>query len=82
LAGRVVTGDALYCQRDVCRQILDGGGDYLVSVKENQPDLYDDLAVLFRQPPPGERFAAAVQYDKGHGRLERRRLWASAALNG
>jgi len=82
LAGRVVTGDALYCQREVCQQILDAGGDYLITVKANQPTLYDDLFVLFRHPPPGEVFATAVQSATGHGRREVRRLWASDALAG
>jgi predicted transposase YbfD/YdcC len=80
LAGRLVTGDALYAQRGLCQQILDAGGAYLFTVKANQPSLYDDLALLFRQPPPGEVFATAVQRDRGHGRLEVRRLWASGAL--
>lgn len=82
LAGRLLTGDAQYCQRAVCRETVDRGGDYLVSVKENQPDLFGEIALLFDQPPPGEVFATAVQYDKGHGRLEVRRLWASTALAG
>jgi len=33
-AGRVVTGDALYCDRDLCTTIIDAEGDYLVIVKE------------------------------------------------
>ena len=47
LAGRVVVADALLTQREVCRQIVDGGGDYLLPVKENQPTLYRDLAEAF-----------------------------------
>ncbi len=82
LSGRLVTGDALYCQRQVCQQILDAGGDYLILVKANQPTLYDDLAVLFAHPPPGEVFAMASREERGHGRSERRRLWASDALAG
>lgn len=82
LAGRLVTGDALYAQRAVCQQILDAGGAYLFTVKANQPRLYDDLALLFGQPPPGAVFATAVQHDRGHGRQEVRRLWASDALAG
>lgn len=82
LAGRLLTGDAQYCQRTLCQQVVERGGDYLVTVKENQPDLFGEIALLFDQPPPGEVFATAVQYDKGHGRLEVRRLWASDALAG
>ena len=82
LAGRTVTGDALYCQRSLCRQIRDAGGDYLVIVKENQPTLLADIQLLFAAPPPGERFARATQQDRGHGRQEWRQLWASTALTG
>ena len=37
LNGRIVTGDAAFCQRDVCQQTLDSGGQYLFPVKDNQP---------------------------------------------
>ena len=47
LQDRLVTGDALLTQREVCQQIVDGDGDYLFPVKENQPTLYADLAESF-----------------------------------
>ena len=47
LAGRVVTGDALLTQRAVCQQILEGGGDYVLPVKENQPALRESLVQAF-----------------------------------
>ena len=80
IRGRVVSGDALYCQKALCRQIRRAGGDYLLAVKANQPDLLDDIALLFRLPPPGERFLCAHTVDKHGGRLERRSLRASAVL--
>jgi predicted transposase YbfD/YdcC len=82
LAGRVVTADALHCQRDTCRQILDAGGDYLVAVEANQPTLLADIVTLFDDPPPGERFAVAEQRGRHGDRREVRRLWASSALSG
>lgn len=39
LAERVLTLDALYCQRAFCRKVLQGGGNYLVIVKGNQSRL-------------------------------------------
>jgi Transposase DDE domain/DDE_Tnp_1-associated len=47
LRGRVVTGDALLTQRDLCAQIVAGGGDYVLSVKDNQPALRESLERAF-----------------------------------
>ena len=46
LEGKIVVADALLTQREV-QQIADGGGDYLLPVKENQPTLQQDLADAF-----------------------------------
>jgi predicted transposase YbfD/YdcC len=82
LRGRLVTGDALYCQRHLCSQILQAGGHYLVVVKANQPELYADIQLLFDAPPPGEVFATAEQRGQHGDRHEVRRLWSSTALRG
>jgi len=60
LQGRVITGDAMFCQREVCQLIVDSGGDYFVVVKDNQPTLRNDIAADF-QPAfsPLHRAAAA-----------------------
>lgn len=52
LEGRVVPMDALLTQRAVARTLVDGGGDYVMIVKENQPQLYTDSATYFASPPP------------------------------
>ncbi len=49
LDGVVVTGDAAFTQRDFCQAVLDGGGDYFVPVKENQPDLRAAIDAGFRR---------------------------------
>lgn len=54
LAGSVVTGDAAFCQRAICQAIRERGGDYLFTVKANQPRLMADIAVAFGDAfPPG-----------------------------
>ncbi len=54
LDGAIVTGDAAFCQRAICQAIRDGRGDYLFTVKANQPGLMADLAVAFGDTfPPG-----------------------------
>lgn len=47
LEGKVIIGDAMFCQREVCQHILDSGGDYFVVVKENQPTLKKDVQLAF-----------------------------------
>jgi hypothetical protein len=47
LKDRVITGDALLTQRDICTTIMDGGGQYLFPVKENQPALLQDIEEAF-----------------------------------
>jgi len=43
LAETVFVGDAMFCQRDLCAKIIEGGGDYLFFVKDNQPSLVTDI---------------------------------------
>lgn len=50
LQGKVITGDALHAQKELCQKIVDGEGDYLLTVKENQPALHLELVDLFRSP--------------------------------
>lgn len=65
LAGHVVMGDALQTQREVCEQIVAGGGDYLLPVKANQPQLLDDLVEAFS--PSGSGSPADGQPSAGAG---------------
>lgn len=44
LQGRVVTADAMFCQPEICRAIVDSGGDYLFVVKDNQKELKEAIA--------------------------------------
>ena len=48
LKGRLVTGDAMFCQRELCEEIVDSGGDYLFVVKDNQPELKAAVEADFR----------------------------------
>lgn len=59
LEGRLLTGDAMFCQRDLCRQIVDSQGDYLLVVKDNQPELKAAIEAEF-QPGFSPRHRAAA----------------------
>ncbi len=45
--GRIITGDAMFAQKSVCQTVLDGGGEYLVTVKDNQPSLREAIDNAF-----------------------------------
>ena len=81
LRGKVVTGDALYAQRELSLRVLERGGDYFWALKDNQPSMREAVSLLFEQPPWGESFAEASQEGRRGDRWEKRRLWASTALN-
>jgi hypothetical protein len=60
--GKIITGDAMFTHRDVCATVIEGGGDYVLPVKENQPTLRADIAAAFAEPevglsPPPDRAA-------------------------
>ncbi|MDF1490416.1 ISAs1 family transposase [Tessaracoccus caeni] len=74
LEGVVVTMDAMHAQRDTAQQIIDQHGDYLVTVKLNQPSLYRALKAL-----PWREIPSVSQRDLSHGRRVTRRIQAVVA---
>lgn len=83
LEGRIVTRDALLTQRHLAQHIVAARGDYGMVVKENQPQLLDDIQTVFALAPmAGERRTAAATVDLGHGRIEQRWLQTSTILAG
>jgi hypothetical protein len=85
LRGRVITGDAVFCQRELCRQVVADGGRYLIKVDDNQPTLKADIATAAEPASPprsaGEA-GEATTLDKHGGRVERCRLRLRTMLDG
>ena len=73
VAGATVTIDAMGCQYKIAEQIVVGGGDYVLGLKDNQPGLRQDVELFFEQPPASTVFDTDEQVDTGHGRIEVRR---------
>jgi predicted transposase YbfD/YdcC len=90
LRGKIITGDALLAQRDLSLEIVEAGGDYLWIIKDNQPETREDIERLFAPEPVVKGFSPASHDDfrtaqtveKAHGRLERRTITVSSALQG
>ncbi len=76
LQGALVSIDALGCQKAIAQQIRDGGGDYLLAVKDNQPTLHADLQAAFERALAleleGVRHDLFVTEETSHGRSEER----------
>lgn len=89
LRNKVVIGDAQHTQRQISIQIGKAGGNYLWTVKGNQPQLLQDLQDWFDlhvellpgMGCPPKDFRSATTISKGHGRLEVRTLTTSSQLN-
>ena len=60
LKDKIVTGDAMFCQRDLVEQIVDAGGHYLLMTKDNQPGLKTDIQAGFAFETAARPIAAAT----------------------
>jgi predicted transposase YbfD/YdcC len=84
ITGCIVTIDAIGTQTKIAKTIIDREADYLLSVKENQGNLYQDILMLFEYDK--QQGFKNVPYDyvktvnKGHGRLEIRECWCTSDL--
>ena len=81
ISGCIVTIDAIGTQTEITEAIIEGGGDYLLAVKENQGHLFEDIQCLFEVDVAQGMKYAQYQYaksvNKGHGRIETRECWAT-----
>ncbi len=85
LRGCVVTIDAMGCQKAIAEQIVEQGGDYVLSLKGNQGTLHEDVRLFFEdaqahdffRQDPTQRIAYRYdqKHEKDHGRIEVRQVW-------
>lgn len=75
--GSIVTIDAMGCQQEIAKKIVDEGADYVLSLKENQPTLYKDVVSIFEQGKASQYkkmiHKQKVEKVRSHGRIETRR---------
>jgi len=76
IKGAIVTIDAMGCQKEIAKKIIDAKGDYVLAVKDNQPKLHEAIQALFSDARQGQlRKMPHRQYqtsEKGHGRRDER----------
>ena len=83
--GAIISVDALNTQKTIAQQIVKGGGDYLMAVKDNHPTLNDSIR-LHLDEMILEKFAGIEHVyhettDGGHGRIDTRRVWATSQID-
>ena len=59
----MLTGDAMFCRRPLARAIIEADRDYLLGVKDNQPDLHEAARTAFAAAAPGTAAATAREKD-------------------
>jgi predicted transposase YbfD/YdcC len=81
LRDKVVTIDAAGCQKAIAAQIVAGGGDYVLAVKDNQPTLHAEVRQAFETAVAMESpcLRCYTREETGHGRHERRVVWVLPA---
>ncbi len=79
ISGCIVTIDAMGCQTEIAAQIIEQGADYILALKGNQGQLFEDVVALFADLEASNYTAYTHDYcktvDKGHGRIEIRECW-------
>ncbi|MDR2056312.1 MAG: ISAs1 family transposase [Desulfovibrio sp.] len=75
LEGKFITGDAIFCQKEICNLILKNRGDYIFIVKNNQKQLIADIKTVFRKHSfpcilNQKIQTESVNIEKNHGRIE------------
>lgn len=79
IKGCIVTIDAIGCQKNIAEEIINKEADYVLSLKENHPLLHQEVVQYFETcKEDGFKdvaFSYHEEFDKGHGRIEKRRYW-------
>jgi predicted transposase YbfD/YdcC len=74
--GAIVTIDAMGCQKEIAKRIVEAKGDYVLAVKDNQPKLHEAIKDLFSDERQGDLLKMPHREhqtsEKGHGRKDER----------
>ena len=75
--GMIITADAMHCQKETAKAIVENGGDYVLQLKSNQKNFYEDVYAMFDDKYIDEsdkrcEYEIYKVQEKGHGRIETR----------
>jgi len=82
ISGCIVTIDAIGTQTHIAQTIIEAKADYVLSVKENQGNLFEDISALFAVDQAHNFKYASFEHEKttnkGHGRIDVRECWSTS----
>jgi predicted transposase YbfD/YdcC len=86
LSGTLITIDAMGCQKEIVEQVVTGGGDCVIAVKDNQPKLLAAIQEFFldhlERDLEGLRYRCHETLDDGHGRIDERSYYLTKVPRG
>ena len=81
LENKIISGDAIFAQKELARQVVEGGGEYLWKLRANQGHMYQQAQEHFLSG--ADRYLDdARQVEKGHGRICQRQIVSSFRVTG
>lgn len=81
ITGAVVSIDAMGCQKNIAKAIIDAKADYLLALKDNHKTLCEDVSLWLDTETAAERLPIHEVVEKDHGRIEIRRCCLSAQID-
>lgn len=81
--GKIITADAMHCQRETCAKVVELGGDYVFGLKENQPTLHNDIELYIQDCIKDQTIAVetAQTSEKNGSRHEVRTCYVAPTLD-
>ena len=81
IEGCLVVADALNCQKETAKKIIENKGDYLLSVKDNQPNLKSEIAEYVMDPALRNTMDKAIKQEKNRDRIETRTAYSTCEID-
>ncbi len=75
--GKIITADAMHCQKDTCAKITEKGGHYIFGLKGNQGELYENVELYFKPPMNHPEIVSSETLEQNGGRIEKRVIRAT-----
>jgi len=85
IKGNIITIDAMGCQKEIAKQIVEKEADYVLALKGNHPNLYEDVKSFLecerKRKYPDKELDYSIEVNKDHGRIETRECWVSDEID-